>query len=84
VFQQTLNFQGSRDGGSHSCAGPAALGSFVCAARDALEGCSMTKYGMQLGAFSVGFGVWHDDVGFLGGPEDPGKENYQVGDKQTS
>lgn len=33
----------------------------------------MTKYGEQLSTFSVGFGVWHYDVGFLGGADDPGK-----------
>lgn len=33
----------------------------------------MPNYGEGLRVFSVDFRVWYYDVGFLGGPGDPGK-----------
>lgn len=49
------------------------FGPFVSIVREALAGCTMPKYGEGLSVFFVDFGVCYYDVGFLGGPGEPGK-----------
>lgn len=49
------------------------FGPFVSIVREALAGYTVPKYGKGAQCLFCGLQVWYYDVGFLGGPGDPGK-----------